>query len=149
MFDNLNKSKDKAKQTHNDIEKEFNISIKAKFDADDTPLKCKIEEVETKLRKVPKEVITKITADAKEQGIDNFGKLLRKLPKQVRTELLASAQKEEVINYEELLRKVPTKIVTHVKLNDNASVGLQVNIYLVSSKTILIRLSKYLVIRCC
>lgn len=125
LSDNLDKSKDKAKQTHNDIEKEFNTPIKTKFDADDTPLKRKTEEVETKLRKVPKEVITKITADAKEQGIDNFGKLLRKLPKQVRTELLASAQKGEVINYEELLRKVPTKIVTHVKLNDNASVGLR------------------------
>lgn len=125
LSDNLDKSKDKAKQTHNDIEKEFNTPINAKFDADDTPLKRKTEEVETKLRKVPKEVITKITADAKEQGIDNFGKLLRKLPKQVRTELLASAQKGEVINYEELLRKVPTKIVTHVKLNDNASVGLR------------------------
>ena len=125
LSDNLDKSKDKAKQTHNDIEKEFNTPIKTKYDADDTPLKRKTEEVETKLRKVPKEVITKITADAKEQGIDNFGKLLRKLPKQVRTELLASAQKGEVINYEELLRKVPTKIVTHVKLNDNASVGLR------------------------
>ena len=125
LSDNLDKSKDKAKQTHNDIEKEFNTPIKTKFDADDTPLKRKTEKVETKLRKVPKEVITKITADAKEQGIDNFGKLLRKLPKQVRTELLASAQKGEVINYEELLRKVPTKIVTHVKLNDNASVGLR------------------------
>lgn len=125
LSDNLDKSKDKAKQTHNDIEKEFNTPIKVKFDADDTPLKRKTEEVETKLRKVPKEVITKITADAKEQGIDNFGKLLRKLPKQVRTELLASAQKGEVINYEELLRKVPTKIVTHIKLNDNASVGLR------------------------
>lgn len=124
LSDNLDKSKTKAKQTHDDIEKEFKDPIKPKFDADDKPLKRKTEEVETKLRKVPKEVITKITADAKEQGIDNFDKLLKKLPKQVRTELLTKAQKGEVIDYEELLKKVPAKLVTQVKLNDNASTVL-------------------------
>ena len=125
LSDNFDKSKDKAKQTHNDIEKEFNTPIKAKFDADDTPLKRKTEEIETKLRKVPKEVITKITADAKEQGIDNFDKLLKKLPKQVRTELLTKAQKGEVIDYKELLKKVPLKILTKAELNDNASPKLK------------------------
>lgn len=124
LSDNLDKSKTKAKQTHDDIEKEFKDPIKSKFDADDKPLRRKTEEVETALRKVPKEVITKITADAKEQGIDNFDKLLKKLPKQVRTELLTKAQKGEVINYEELLKKVPAKLVTQVKLNDNASTVL-------------------------
>ena len=125
LSDNLDKSKTKAKQTHDDIEKEFKDPIKPKFDADDKPLKRKTEEVETKLRKVPKEVITKITADAKEQGIDNFDKLLKKLPKQVRTELLTKAQKGEVINYEELLKKVPLKILTKAELNDNASPKLK------------------------
>lgn len=122
---NLDKSKTKAKQTHDDIEKEFKDPIKSKFDADDKPLRRKTEEVETALRKVPKEVITKITADAKEQGIDNFDKLLKKLPKQVRTELLTKAQKGEVINYEELLKKVPLKILTKAELNDNASPKLK------------------------
>lgn len=125
LSDNLDKSKTKAKQTHDDIEKEFKDPIKSKFDADDKPLRRKTEEVETKLRKVPKEVITKITADAKEQGIDNFDKLLKKLPKQVRTELLTKAQKGEVINYEELLKKVPLKILTKTELNDNASPKLK------------------------
>lgn len=125
LSDNLDKSKTKAKQTHDDIEKEFKDPIKSKFDADDKPLRRKTEEVETALRKVPKEVITKITADAKEQGIDNFDKLLKKLPKQVRTELLTKAQKGEVINYEELLKKVPLKILTKVELNDNASPKLK------------------------
>lgn len=125
LSDNLDKSKTKAKQTHDDIEKEFKDPIKPKFDADDKPLKRKTEEVETKLRKVPKEVITKITADAKEQGIDNFDKLLKKLPKQVRTELLTKAQKGEVIDYEELLKKVPLKILTKAELNDNASPKLK------------------------
>ena len=125
LSDNLDKSKTKAKQTHDDIEKEFKDPIKPKFDADDNPLKRKAEEVETKLRKVPKEVITKITADAKEQGIDNFDKLLKKLPKKVRTELLTKAQKGEVINYEELLKKVPLKILTKAELNDNASPKLK------------------------
>ena len=125
LSDNLDKSKTKAKQTHDDIEKEFKDPIKSKFDADDKPLRRKTEEVETKLRKVPKEVITKITADAKEQGIDNFDKLLKKLPKQVRTELLTKAQKGEVINYEELLKKVPLKILTKAELNDNASPKLK------------------------
>lgn len=125
LSNNLDKSKTKAKQTHDDIEKEFKDPIKPKFDADDKPLKRKTEEVETKLRKVPKEVITKITADAKEQGIDNFDKLLKKLPKQVRTELLTKAQKGEVIDYEELLKKVPLKILTKAELNDNASPKLK------------------------
>lgn len=125
LSDNLDKSKTKAKQTHDDIEKEFKDPIKPKFDADDKPLKRKTEEVETALRKVPKEVITKITADAKEQGIDNFDKLLKKLPKQVRTELLTKAQKGEVIDYEELLKKVPLKILTKAELNDNASPKLK------------------------
>lgn len=125
LSDNLDKSKTKAKQTHDGIEKEFKDPIKSKFDADDKPLRRKTEEVETKLRKVPKEIITKITADAKEQGIDNFDKLLKKLPKQVRTELLTKAQKGEVINYEELLKKVPLKILTKAELNDNASPKLK------------------------
>lgn len=125
LSDNLDKSKTKAKQTHDDIEKEFKDPIKSKFDADDKPLRRKTEEVETALRKVPKEVITKITADAKEQGIDNFDKLLKKLPKQVRTELLTKTQKGEVINYEELLKKVPLKILTKAELNDNASPKLK------------------------
>lgn len=125
LSDNLDKSKTKAKQTHDDIEKEFKDPIKSKFDADDKPLRRKTEEVETALRKVPKEVITKITADAKEQGIDNFDKLLKKLPKQVRTELLTKAQKGEVVNYEELLKKVPLKILTKAELNDNASPKLK------------------------
>lgn len=125
LSDNLDKSKTKAKQTHDDIEKEFKDPIKSKFDADDKPLRRKTEEVETALRKVPKEVITKITADAKEQGIDNFDKLLKKLPKQVRTELLTKAQKGEVIDYEELLKKVPLKILTKAELNDNASPKLK------------------------
>ena len=125
LSDNLDKSKTKAKQTHDDIEKEFKDPIKSKFDADDKPLKRKTEEVETALREVPREVITKITADAKEQGIDNFDKLLKKLPKQVRTELLTKAQKGEVINYEELLKKVPLKILTKAELNDNASPKLK------------------------
>ena len=76
LSDNLDKSKTKAKQTHDDIEKEFKDPIKSKFDADDKPLRRKTEEVETALRKVPREVITKITADAKEQGIDNFDEIL-------------------------------------------------------------------------
>ena len=125
LSDNLDKSKTKAKQTHDDIKKEFKDPIKSKFDADDKPLRRKIEEVENALRKVPKEVITKITADAKKQGIDNFDKLLKKLPKQVRTELLTKAQKGEVINYEELLKKVPLKILTKAELNDNASPKLK------------------------
>lgn len=125
LSDNLDKSKTKAKQTHDDIEKEFKDPIKSKFDADDKPLRRKTEEVETTLRKVPKEVITKITANAKEQGIDNFDKLLKKLPKQVRTELLTKAQKGEVIDYEKLLKKVPLKILTKAELNDNASPKLK------------------------
>lgn len=75
---------------------------------------------------IPKEVRTKLAADAKEQGIDNFDKLLKKIPKEQLTELNAKAEKGEVINYQELLRKLPAKVVTDVKLNDQATLPMRV-----------------------
>ena len=75
---------------------------------------------------IPKEVRTKLAADAKEQGIDNFDKLLKKIPKEQLTELNAKAEKGEVINYQELLRKLPAKVVTDVKLNDQATLPMKV-----------------------
>ena len=74
---------------------------------------------------IPKEVRTKLAADAKEQGIDNFDKLLKKIPKEQLTELNAKAEKGEVINYQELLRKLPAKVVTDVRLNDQATLPMK------------------------
>lgn len=75
---------------------------------------------------IPKEIRTKLAADAKEQGIDNFDKLLKRIPKEQLTELNAKAKKDEVINYQELLRKLPAKVVTDVKLNDQATLPMKV-----------------------
>ncbi|APU45393.1 hypothetical protein BUW47_02570 [Limosilactobacillus fermentum] len=74
---------------------------------------------------IPKEIRTKLAADAKEQGIDNFDKLLKRIPKEQLTELNAKAKKDEVINYQELLRKLPAKVVTDVKLNDQATLPMK------------------------
>lgn len=123
--ENLNKSVDKTKKAHNQMDSEFDKPIKQEIDADATEATKKIRLFKHEFEVIPPEIRTKLIADAKENGIDNFGKLLRKIPKEQRTELIAKAQKGEAINYEELLRKVPARIITEAKLNDHASLPLK------------------------
>ena len=123
--ENLNKSVDKTKEAHKKMDSELDKPIKQKVDADTSEATEKIRLFKHEFEIIPHEVRTKLIADAKKNGIDNFGKLLRKIPKEQRTELIAKAQRGDVINYEELLRKIPARVITEAKLNDHASLPLR------------------------
>lgn len=123
--ENLNKSVDKTKEARKKMDSELDKPIKQKVDADTSEATEKIRLFKHEFEIIPHEVRTKLIADAKKNGIDNFGKLLRKIPKEQRTELIAKAQKGEAINYEELLRKIPARVITEAKLNDHASLPLR------------------------
>ena len=123
--ENLNKSVDKTKEARKRMDSELDKPIKQKVDADTSEATEKIRLFKHEFEIIPHEVRTKLIADAKKNGIDNFGKLLRKIPKEQRTELIAKAQRGDVINYEELLRKIPARVITEAKLNDHASLPLR------------------------
>lgn len=123
--ESLNKSVDKTKEARKKMDSELDKPIKQKVDADTSEATEKIRLFKHEFEIIPHEVRTRLIADAKKNGIDNFGKLLRKIPKEQRTELIAKAQKGEAINYEELLRKIPARIITEAKLNDHASLPLR------------------------
>lgn len=123
--ENLNKSIDRTKEARKKMDSELDKPIKQKVDADTSEATEKIRLFKHEFEIIPHEVRTKLIADAKKNGIDNFGKLLRKIPKEQRTELIARAQKGEAINYEELLRKIPARVITEAKLNDHASLPLR------------------------
>lgn len=123
--ESLNKSVDKTKEARKKMDSELDKPIKQKVDADTSEATEKIRLFKHEFEIIPHEVRTRLIADAKKNGIDNFGKLLRKIPKEQRTELIARAQKGEAINYEELLRKIPARIITEAKLNDHASLPLR------------------------
>lgn len=123
--ENLNKSVDKTKEARKKMDSELDKPIKQKIDADTSEATEKIRLFKHEFEIIPHEVRTKLIANAKKNGIDNFGKLLRKIPKEQRTELIARAQKGEAINYEELLRKIPARMITEAKLNDHASLPLR------------------------
>lgn len=59
LSDNLDKSKTKAKQTHDDIEKEFKDPIKSKFDADDKPLDVRLKKLKLHYVKYLKKLLPK------------------------------------------------------------------------------------------
>lgn len=123
--ESLNKSVDKTKEARKKMDSELDKPIKQKVDADTSEATEKIRLFKHEFEIIPHEVRTRLIADAKKNGIDNFGKLLRKIPKEQRTELIAKAQKGEAINYEELLRKIPARVITEAKLNDHASLPLR------------------------
>lgn len=120
----LGKSVNQAKHAHDEMEESMKQPVKQKVTADTEEANSKLSHFKEKIGLIPHDVKTKLIADAREQGIENFGHLLRKIPKEQRTELVAKVQRGEVINYEELLRKVPARIVTEAKLNNRASLPL-------------------------
>lgn len=125
LKDSTNKAVEDTKSAHQKIDDEFKKPVKTKLDADTEGATEKAKGLRSLYVKIPRDIRTKLIAEAKEAGITNFGKLLRKIPKEQRTELIAKAQRGEVINYEELLRKIPARIVTEAKLNDHASLPLK------------------------
>lgn len=122
---NANESTEKVKNAHEKMKQDTSDPVTQKVKADTGEATEKVNEYKKQTVKIPKDVRTKLIAEAKDQGIENFDKLLKKLPKKQLTQLIAQVKNGEVINYEKELQKVPAKLITQVKLNDNASAGLQ------------------------
>lgn len=123
--ENTNKAVQDAENAHQKMDEELKKPIKTKIGVDTDEATEKVKRIGSLYVKIPKDVKTKLIAEAREQGITNFSKLLRHIPKRYLTELVAQVRKGEAVNYEELLRKIPAKITTQVKLNDKASIPLR------------------------
>ena len=121
----LDKAVDKTEKAHDKMDQAMSKPVKQKIGADTSDAEEKTTKLIKRYEDLPKSVKTKLEADAKKAGIENFDKLLKKLPSKMLTELNAKAEKGEVINYEQLLGRLPAKILTEVKINDNASEELQ------------------------
>ena len=114
-----------TEEAHQKMSEELKKPVKTKIDADAGEATEKVKKIGSLYVKIPKEVKTRLIAEAKDQGITNFDKLLKKIPRKQLTELVAQVKRGEVVNYEELLRKIPAKVATEVKLNDKASLPLK------------------------
>ncbi|MDY3703143.1 MAG: tape measure protein [Limosilactobacillus coleohominis] len=114
-----------TEEAHQKMSKELKKPVKTKIDADAGEATEKVKKIGSLYVKIPKEVKTRLIAEAKDQGITNFDKLLKKIPRKQLTQLVAQVKRGEVVNYEELLRKIPAKVATEVKLNDKASLPLK------------------------
>jgi SLT domain-containing protein len=123
--ENTDKVESNAESTHKKVVDIFGKDAEQKIKGNNSDLNEKVSDSKSKLKQLPEETKTKLIADAKMNGIENFESLLKKLPKSKQTELLTKVSDGEAIDYEELLRKIPSKRVTEVKLNDNASSGLR------------------------
>lgn len=120
MFDDIG---DKASSTYKGIVDQYGRPLK--MDADTENADRKVKKLGETYVSIPKDLRTKLVADAEDHGIKNMDELLKKMPKELRTELVAKAQKGEVIDYESLLKRLPAKQLTEVQLNDQASPSLR------------------------
>lgn len=120
MFDDIG---DKASSTYKGIVDQYGRPLK--MDADTEEADRKVKKLGETYASIPKDLRTKLVADAEDHGIKNMDELLKKMPKELRTELVAKAQKGEVINYEALLKRLPTKMLTDIQLSDHASPALR------------------------
>jgi SLT domain-containing protein len=123
--ENTDKVESNAESTHKKVVDIFGKDAEQKIKGNNSDLNEKVSDSKAKLKQLPGEAKTKLIADAKMNGIENFESLIKKLPKSKQTELLAKVSDGKAVDYEELLRKIPSKRVTEVKLNDNASSGLK------------------------
>ncbi len=120
MFDDIG---DKASATYKGIVDQYGRPLK--MDADTEEADRKVKKLGETYDSIPKDLRTKLVADAEDHGVKNMDELLKKMPKELRTELVAKAQKGEVINYEALLKRLPAKMLTDVQLTDHASPALR------------------------
>lgn len=120
MFDDIG---DKASATYKGIVDQYGRPLK--MDADTEEADRKVKKLGETYASIPKDLRTKLVADAEDHGVKNMDELLKKMPKELRTELVAKAQKGEVIDYESLLKRLPAKQLTEVQLNDQASPSLR------------------------
>ena len=120
MFDDIG---DKASATYKGIVDQYGRPLK--MDADTEEADRKVKKLGETYASIPKDLRTKLIADAEDHGVKNMDELLKKMPKELRTELVAKVQKGEVINYEALLKRLPAKMLTDVQLSDHASPALR------------------------
>lgn len=120
MFDDIG---DKASATYKGIVDQYGRPLK--MDADTEEADRKVKKLGETYASIPKDLRTKLIADAEDHGVKNMDELLKKMPKELRTELVAKVQKGEVINYEALLKRLPAKMLTYVQLSDHASPALR------------------------
>lgn len=120
MFDDIG---DKASSTYEGIVDQYGRPLK--MDAETEEVDRKVKKLGETYASIPKDIRTKLVADAEDHGIKNMDELLKKMPKELRTELVAKAQKGEVIDYEALLKRLPAKMLTDIQLSDHASPALR------------------------
>lgn len=77
------------------------------------------------LASFPKEVKTKLIAEAKEAGIKNFNAILKKLPKEQRVELLTKVEDGKAIDFQKLIKSLPKEVQSEIKVKDEATVPLE------------------------
>ncbi|GAX06806.1 peptidase M23 [Secundilactobacillus pentosiphilus] len=122
---NADKVNQQAKSTHEKVKQTFSNDVHQQVKLEDSQAKAQANDYKRMLNEMPKDVRTKLTTEAKEQGIRNFDELLRKLPARQQVELLTKVQKGQTINFEQELKKMPRSIVTKVRLDKGtASAGL-------------------------
>lgn len=107
------KVEDTAKLTKKVIDETVSKPVKMK--ADSTEFEEKAEKVKRQVVRFPKELKTKIIADAKEQGIEDFEKLLKKIPYEKKVELKSKATAGEAIDYKKLIEIIPSKKETKIE----------------------------------
>ncbi|EME3534999.1 transglycosylase SLT domain-containing protein [Enterococcus faecium] len=107
------KVEDTAKLTKKVIDETISKPVKMK--ADSTEFEEKAEKVKRQVVRFPKELKTKIIADAKGQGIEDFEKLLKKIPYEKKVELKSKATAGEAIDYKKLIEIIPSKKETKIE----------------------------------
>lgn len=91
----------------------------------DNAIKENTNKAKRTLASFPKEVKTKLIAEAKDAGIKNFNTILKKLPKEQRVELLTKVEDGKAIDFEKLIKSLPKEVKSEIKVKDEATVPLE------------------------
>ncbi|RND74962.1 tape measure domain protein [Lacticaseibacillus paracasei] len=91
----------------------------------DNAIKENTNKAKRTLASFPKEVKTKLIAEAKDAGIKNFSTILKKLPKEQRVELLTKVEDGKAIDFEKLIKSLPKEVKSEIKVKDEATVPLE------------------------
>lgn len=91
----------------------------------DNAIKENTNKAKRTLASFPKEVKTKLIAEAKDAGIKNFNTILKKLPKEQRVELLTKVEDGKAIDFDKLIKSLPKEVKSEIKVKDEATVPLE------------------------
>lgn len=106
-----------AEQVNRTLEQ---VGAKAGDKMDDS-LRDNVEKSKRTLSSFPKEVKTKLIAEAQDAGIKNFSSILAKIPKEKRVELLSKVEDGKAIDFKALIKSLPKDVQTKIKVKDEAS----------------------------